>query len=650
MRRLRSAAPCARRAAYWAATVVLVPALLIPIPALAQDLYYINVNPIQVCPVGGTCAPIGEPGSSQIGFTDPATQTDITRAILSQAGIDVNWGPVQTITVTPDLTQAPNTLQLFPGAVSGQVSSPDFQNLSFQNPLASGQTPIPPPLSSDPLTINLFFTSFISPNGSLTGSTYFGLGWIGNNGAVVDQAIFGTPSRFGIVGAVTDALAHEIVHVLGLDHPTDNPGQPTNNLMSVARFEPLIRNALGALSAETYAQLNPTQIANIINPNGGPLNPYLNPIPGVTTTISAADPILVGQCVEFAPCWRGPGPTPWSDTLTSADLASLGLGTTQPFVAAQTSQFISRLGATTITFHTTTDPVTESLNEFNGGTHSDPCNFCEIDTVGDFTIPANATDATISGTFGNSVTDTSAGVNLCLGSGPPCAPTPISNDFTVAFQDPGRAGESLLSLTLTAPAGVLFDPFTFSSLNLLGDTAGIIVTPSFLNCGEFSGPTEDEACQVLRLSFSGNPFVLGDQFDYTIGFCLLAGENCAADSNVNDLAGGTYSYSFSDGFQTTSLLELVNGALTASSRNPDLSVPTGLDLNLFTPFSAGQLCVASASGMPCSPELTADTTDPLIFESPVPEPSSVATMLSGLAIWFAFFHRRRYSGPATQRR
>jgi hypothetical protein len=615
-------------------------------------MYYINVNPIQLCPTGGTCAPISASGSSQIGFTDPTTQTDITRAILSQAGIDINWGPVQTLTAPADITQAPNTLQLFPGAVSGQVSSPDFQNLSFQNPLANGQTPIPSPLSSEPLTINLFFTSFISPNGSLTGSTYFGLGWIGNNGAVVDQAIFGTPSRFGIVGAVTDALAHELVHVLGLDHPTDNPGQPTNDLMSTARFEPLIRNALGALGSGlgsgTYAQLNPAQISQIINPNGGPLNPYLNPIPGVTTTISTPDPILVGQCVEFAACWTGPGPTHWSDTLTAADLASLGLGTTQPFVAAQTSQFIMRLGATTITFDTPTGPIIETLGQFNGGTHSDPCNFCEIDTVGDFTIPSNATDATISGTFGNSIVDTSAGVDLCLGAGVPCAPTPTSNDFTVAFQDPGREGESLLSLTLTAPAGVLFDPATFSSLLLEGDTAGITATPSFLNCGEFNGPTEDEACQGLRLAFSGNPFVLGDQFDYTIGFCLVAGENCTADSNISDLAGATYAYGFSDGFQTTSTLALVNGVLTASSQDPDFSVPTALDLSMFTPFSAGQLCVPSVGQTGCSPELHADTTDPLIFESPVPEPPSFAIFVAGLAIWFAF-NRCRSSGSVKPR-
>src|SRR5262245_42996350 len=136
---------------------------------------------------------------------------------------------------------------------------------------------------------------------------------------------------------------------------------------------------------------------------------------------SQASAILVGQCVEFTTCFASATPTPWSHMLTGADLTSLGFGTTQPFVAGQTSQFVIRLGITTITFDTNSGPVSEILPAFNGGFHMDPCNFCEIDTVGTFLIPGNATDATISGTFGNSVNSSSAGVDLCLGSGPPCA-------------------------------------------------------------------------------------------------------------------------------------------------------------------------------------------------------------------------------------
>src|SRR5438552_17556126 len=73
--------------------------------AAAQVQYYLNIQPIQICPQGGSCAPIAEPGA-QIGFSD-ASGANITRAILNQAGIDVNFLPVQTITSPGDLTQAP---------------------------------------------------------------------------------------------------------------------------------------------------------------------------------------------------------------------------------------------------------------------------------------------------------------------------------------------------------------------------------------------------------------------------------------------------------------------------------------------------------------------------------------------------------------
>jgi hypothetical protein len=635
-------------------------ASLISWPAFAQDQYFINVNPIQLCPGGPpNCVMVSPPGSSQIGFTDPATQMDITRAILSQAGIDVHLGPLQMVPSPADTSQPPNTLQLFPGMVAGQISSPNFQSLSDQsdqdpNAIKNGGSPSPvPPLSPDPHMINLFFTQTFNPNGALAGSTYFGLGWIGNNGVAASQAIFGSQSPiFGTVGAVPDALAHELVHDLGLDHGTDNTPQDPTNLMSAVRNEPRIDGALAALGTGggtgTAEQLNTQQIHNIIDPahagsSGAPMltNSFLNPIPNVNTTVNSSDPILVARCVEHATCWTSAMPTPWSDTLSLANLQSLGLGTTQPFVAAQTSEFVTRLGATTITFDTTSGPMTEALSQFNGlASHSDPCNFCEIDTVGNFSIPSNATDAKISGTFGNGTVPNSAGVNLCLGAGIPCAPSP--NDFSASFQGAGRPGESLLTLKLTAPTGVLFDPFLFSQLALPADTPGITVTPSFSGCGAFTGTTEDEACRVLSLTFAGNPFVLGDQIDYTIGFCLEVDTNCTPASNTTDLAGGTYTYEFSDGFGTTSLLELVNGMLSASSQRPDFAIPTSLDPTLFTPFFTGLPCVTQPDMAACPLlELAADPVEDLIFFQ-APEPPSIAMLIGGLGFWFAFATRRRW--------
>jgi len=158
-----------------------------------------------------------------------------------------------------------------------------------------------------------------------------------------------------------------------------------------------------------------------------------------------ATSILVGQCVEFQPCFSSGAP--WSDALTGAQLASLGLGSSVPFVAAQTSEAIVRLSITTMTFSTSGGPVTESLPEFSSGIHMDPCNLCEIDTVGTFSIPADAIAATIAGTFGNSLNPTSAGVNLCLGSGPgECAPATV-------VPEPGTL--ALLGTTLAGLAGLV---------------------------------------------------------------------------------------------------------------------------------------------------------------------------------------------------
>jgi hypothetical protein len=129
--------------------------------------------------------------------------------------------------------------------------------------------------------------------------------------------------------------------------------------------------------------------------------------------------ILVGQCLESAACYHGT--TTWSDTLSGTDLASLGLGSSVNLIAAQTSQFVIRLGVTTFDFTTAGSDVVETLPEFNGTTsYNDPCiGYCEVDTVGTFNIPINATGGTISGTFGNSVVSSSAGVDVCLGASCP---------------------------------------------------------------------------------------------------------------------------------------------------------------------------------------------------------------------------------------
>jgi hypothetical protein len=128
---------------------------------------------------------------------------------------------------------------------------------------------------------------------------------------------------------------------------------------------------------------------------------------------SNAAVLLVGQCVEFSACYSSSSPTPWSGSLTSADLALLGLGTNEAFTAEQTSPIGIRLGVTSITFTTSGAPVTESLPQFSGGDHfTGPF---ETDVVGSFFIPNNAISAVLSGTFGNTVNPNSSGVDLFFG-------------------------------------------------------------------------------------------------------------------------------------------------------------------------------------------------------------------------------------------
>ena len=154
--------------------------------------------------------------------------------------------------------------------------------------------------------------------------------------------------------------------------------------------------------------------------------------------------ILVAQCLFDTTCTLAQTtPTPWSDSLSTANLTSLGLGTSQPVVAAQTNFGIIRLGAATIDFTTATGAVIETLPEFSGLDHN-PCNFCEIDTVGTFSIPANAVSANISGFFGNSAAPSSGAVDVCLGSGVPCDPAAVPEPSSLAL-----LGAALVGLGVT---------------------------------------------------------------------------------------------------------------------------------------------------------------------------------------------------------
>jgi hypothetical protein len=120
--------------------------------------------------------------------------------------------------------------------------------------------------------------------------------------------------------------------------------------------------------------------------------------------------ILLATCDSTADaCWGGSTPTPWSASLNATELADTGLGTTQALYSLQFGCCTIRLGSLEAVFQTPGGPVTETAPEYNGtGTDG-------LFIVTDYTIPADATSAVISGTFGNSTVPNTSLENLYFG-------------------------------------------------------------------------------------------------------------------------------------------------------------------------------------------------------------------------------------------
>ncbi|HEY3911523.1 MAG TPA: hypothetical protein VGM07_16800 [Stellaceae bacterium] len=228
---------------------------------------------------------------------------------------------------------------------------------------------------------------------------------------------------------------------------------------------------------------------------------------------------------------------------------------------------------------------------------------------------------------------------------------PGAGDFSVSYHnDTGRANESLSSLTLTVPAGSFLEGGTFQQLGNPGDTPGIIATPSFADCT--AGENVD-ACQSLTLTFSGTPFGGGDNLDYTVGVCQpvapgspLLCQTVAVRDLLAALENGTYTYQFSDGYQTTSVLQQSDGGLAADSWDPDPTIASDIwDPALLLAANMGQLPCTPTDGT--CPTLTLADGSPLEEGGQVPEPSSAPLLVVGLAFGIlAYCRAHRPQGRA----
>ena len=247
--------------------------------ALAQVTNYIVINPIDVCDsTGVSCAPINSQGQTvlngtktaagfvfptPIGFID-ASGADVTQAMWNQIGITLAYAGTAagsspagylvqqyksaTNAVFPtDRTKDYRTIHI-QQASNGTLQSSDFLILSQQqNPggncavtlvpgcgIWTGFVPNPTdppgvPVASQPNVANVFFVSTLVPP---AGGQLYGYSWKNNNGAAISaNTLQGIKSL--LLPPRPDTIAHEIGHMLDLDHTTFGAGpDPTTNTCS----------------------------------------------------------------------------------------------------------------------------------------------------------------------------------------------------------------------------------------------------------------------------------------------------------------------------------------------------------------------------------------------------------------------------------
>ncbi len=265
---------------------------------------YILVQAIDVCSSTGTlCAPfnnmngpIGKPttqsqtGTNRIGFFDPNTGADITRALLNQIGIDLAY-----TTLPSGLTGGANIVQYNSPKNTGTTTT--FQTLNVtQGATCVGS--VAPTKGSSPPTGTLTITSCssglptvtdtLSGTGITTGTVITAIGTVSTGGAGTytvspsqtvksGTTITATSSKFQSQDFLTLSYQPQIYQ--GAQTTSPNPvfpnaplGVPSNvyNLFFVNTLNPPASQAGGQLNGFTYIANNGTAIgANTFFPPAG---------------------------------------------------------------------------------------------------------------------------------------------------------------------------------------------------------------------------------------------------------------------------------------------------------------------------------------------------------------------------------------------
>jgi hypothetical protein len=297
------------------------------------------VQPINVCSTdGNTCPPV-------INLDDPVTGVNIADSIWSQIGIRVSFlplvkwsSPTNPLHRLGDVATDYRVLHVCNcGSGTGACTSPavpscgtgsssnDLTVISQQPSISMNTVPNPTtppggtttcavangvfqppcvPVSTNPTTINQFYGQTIDPAPGQTNLKILGFSWDNGNGSYITS------------GANADTVAHELGHVLGLEHTIFGAGPLTcpapypnslcsENLMTAGSSVRQVPSSLnncgtGMNQACWFSQIplqfmatpstpKPLDLMNTSQQAAVVQSGFLNPIPSSTTTVT--DPI-----------------------------------------------------------------------------------------------------------------------------------------------------------------------------------------------------------------------------------------------------------------------------------------------------------------------------------------------------------------------